>query len=174
MDKEHSVFKLAMKPGLYAGLVSAAISIIIWATVADLDLRNKISYLTMLIVAYLFYKFTVDYRENTMNGELSYGESFKFQLSMSVIYAIVNSIYSYVLFTFLDPNMVEQIKEVAAQQMYNNNMTDEQVEAALQMQSLFMTPTIMTVSAIFATFFMGLIIALVVSIFTKKEKKIFE
>ena len=93
---------------------------------------------------------------------------------MSVIYAAINSIYSYILFTFLDPNMIEQIKEVAAQQMYDNNMSDEQVEAALQIQSLFMTPTFMTVSAIFITFLMGLIIALIISIFTKKEKKIFE
>jgi len=174
MDKEHSVFKLAMKPGLYVGLISVAVSIVIWATVADLELRNKVSYVTTFIIAFFFYKFTIDYRENTMNGELSYGEGFKFQLSMSVIYAAINSIYSYILFTFLDPNMIEQIKEVAAQQMYDNNMSDEQVEAALQIQSLFMTPTFMTVSAIFITFLMGLIIALIISIFTKKEKKIFE
>ncbi|OYT11100.1 MAG: hypothetical protein B6I18_05625 [Bacteroidetes bacterium 4572_112] len=174
MDKEHSVFKLAMKPGLYAGLISVAVSIVLWATIADLDIRSKLGYLTLLIIAFLFYKFTIDYRENTMNGELSYGEGFKFQLSMSVVYAAINSIYSYILFTILDPNMIEQIKEMAAQQMYDNNMSDEQVEAALQIQSLFMTPTFMTVSTLFGTFIMGLVLALIISIFTKKEKKIFE
>jgi len=174
MDKEHSVFKLAMKPGLYAGLISVAVSIVLWATIADMDVRSKLGYLTLLIIAFLFYKFTIDYREDTMNGELSYGEGFKFQLSMSVIYAAINSIYSYILFTILDPNMVEQIKEMAAQKMYDNNMSDEQVEAALQIQSLFMTPTFMTVSTLFGTFIMGLVLALIISIFTKKEKKIFE
>ena len=73
MDKEHSVFKLAMKPGLYAGLISVAVSIVLWATIADMDVRSKLGYLTLLIIAFLFYKFTIDYREDTMNGELSYG-----------------------------------------------------------------------------------------------------
>jgi len=174
MDNEQSTFKLALKPGLYVGLISVGISLIMWATIADMDMRQKLGYVVLLISAFLFYKFTVDYRQNSMNGELSYGGSFKFQLSMSVIYAVINSIYTYVLFVILDPNMIEQIKEVAAQQMYDNNMSEEQVEAAIQMQSLFMTPTFMTITALIATFFTGLVIALIVSIFTKKEKKIFE
>jgi len=174
MDKENSTFKLAMKPGLIIGLVSAAMSIILWATISDLKLRGNVGYGALLIVAFLFYKFTVDYRENEMNGSLSYGEGFKFQISMSVIFAFINSIYSYILYNFLDPGMVEQIREVAAQQMYDNNMTDEQVEAALQIQSMFMTPTFMVISGLIASFFMGLLIALIISIFTKKEISTFE
>ena len=174
MDKEKSIFKLAMKPGLIIGLVSAGMSIILWATISDLKLRGTVGYGALLIVAYLFYRFTVDHREDNMNGSLTYGQGFKFQISMSVFFAIINSIYSYILYNFLDPGMVNQIKEVAAQQMYNNNMTDEQVEAALQIQSMFMTPTFMTISGLFASFFMGLFIALVISFFTKKEKSIFE
>ena len=174
MEDDKSTFKLAIKPGLYIGLISAALSLILWATVADMQLRSKLGYGVMLIVAFLFYKFTVSYREENMGGELTYGESFKFQLSMTVLYTAITSVYAYLLFTVLDPGMIENIKEIAAEEMYKQNLSDEQIEAAIEVQSMFMNSEFMTLSTIFMTFFTGLLLALIVSIFTKKEITTFE
>ena len=174
MEDDQSTFKLALKPGVYIGLISAALSLVLWATVADLQLRSRLGYGVMLIVAFLFYKFTISYRENSMDGELTYGESFKFQLSMTVLYTAITSVYAYLLFTVLDPGMIENIKEMAAEELYKQNLADEQIEAAIEMQSMFMNSGFMTMSTIFMTFFAGLLLALIVSIFTKKEITTFD
>ncbi len=174
MDKDHSTFKLAIQPGLYIGLVSVALSLILWATIPDLQLRSKLGYIVLAIVAFMFYRYTISYREVNMGGEITYGESFKFQISMTVVYSAISTIYAYLLFTVLDPSMIENIREMAAEELYKQNMAEEQIEAAIEMQSMFMTPEFMTVSTVFATFFTGLLLALIVSFFTKKEVTTFE
>jgi len=150
------------------------LSLVLWAIIPDLQLRNKLGYIVLAIVGFMFYMYTVKYRENVMGGEITYGESFKFQLSMTVIYSIISTIYAYLLFAVLDPGMIENIKEMAAEELYKQNMAEEQIEAAIEMQAMFMTPEFMTVSTVFATFFTGLLLALIVSFFTKKEITTFE
>ncbi|MCK5845872.1 MAG: DUF4199 domain-containing protein [Bacteroidales bacterium] len=174
MDKDHSTFKLAMRPGLYIGLISVALSLVLWATISDLQLRSKLGYIVLAIVAFMFYKFTVSYRETNMGGEITYGESFKFQTSMTVVYSLISAIYSYLLFAVLDPGMVENIREMAAEEMYKQNMAEEQIEAAIEMQAMFMTPEFMTISTVFVTFLTGVLLALIVSFFTKKEITTFD
>ena len=174
MKEEQGTFKLAMMPGLIVGIVSVGMSLVLWATVSDIKIQQYLGYLTWFVLAILYYKYTINFREEHRNGHLSYGQSLGFQVSMSVVLSLVNSIYSYLLFAVLDPNLIEKAKEIAAENLYAQNMPEDQIEVAMKYQEMFMTPAAMTFFAIFGTFLFGFIISLIVSFFTKKEANLFD
>jgi len=174
MEESKSTFNLAMKPALLTGGVSVLISLLLWALVDDMQTQQKFSYFTWLILAFMYFYFTKNYRENELDGNLSYGQGFKFMFVMSLIISIITALYSYVLFAYLDPSLIEAMKEQAAEQMYQQNLSDEQVEAALEMQSAWLTPGMMVFYSIFGSLFFGSILALIIALFTKKEVVTFE
>lgn len=174
MENSKSTFKLAMNPGLITGGVSIIISLLLWALIDNLETQQQIGYFTWLIIAFMYYYYTKNYRENEMGGNLTYGQGFKFMFLMSIFVMVLSVIYSYVLFTYLDPGMIDTIKEQAAEKMYQQNLTDEQVEAALEMQSMWMTPGAMASFAVFGSLFFGTVLSLIIALFTKKEVVTFE
>jgi len=174
MDESKSTFNLAMKPGLITAGVSVLISLLLWALVDDMQSQQKYGYLTWLIMGVMYFYFTKNYRENELDGNLSFGQGFKFMFVMSIVISIINAIYTYALFTYLDPSLIEMIKEKAAEQVYQQNISDEQAEAAIEMQSAWMTSGMMAFYAIFGGLFFGTIMSLIIALFTKKEVVTFE
>ena len=66
-------------------------------------------------------------------GFLSVSESLKTGLAISLIAAIIGTIYNYVFMTFIEPDFVSQSIEIAREQMLSQNpdMTQEQMDMAM-------------------------------------------
>ena len=175
MENQESTFKMALKPGLIIGGISIAVALVLWATVSDIETRQKFGYVTWLIVAFLYHFYTKTYRENSLNGAITYGKAFTFMFYITIITSLLSIIYAYALFTVLDPGMVDVIKDQAAEKMYQNpGLTDDQIEKAIEMQSMWINPAVMTISAFLGSMFFGTVLSLVVAIFVKKDVQIIE
>jgi uncharacterized membrane protein SpoIIM required for sporulation len=122
----------------------------------------------------MYFYYTKNYRENELDGNLTFGQGFKFMFVMSLVVSIISSLYTYVLFVYLDPNTIEMIKEQAAEQLYQSNMTEEQIESAIEMQAAWMTPGMMVFFSVFGSLSYGTILSLIIALFTKKEVVTFE
>jgi len=174
MDESKSTFSLATKPGFIISGVSIILSLLLWALVDDITTQQQIGYFTWLIIAFLYYYFAKNYRENELAGNMPYGKAFKFMFLIGLIVSAFTALYTYVLFAYLDPGMIEAIKEQAAEKLYEQNLSDEQVEQAIEMQSAFMSAGIMTISTFFASVFFNTVLSLIIAIFVKKEVVTFE
>ncbi len=175
MENQESTFKLALKPGLIISGVSVAISLVLWATVSDLNLQKKIGYVTWLIVAFLYHYFTKLHRENNLGGAITYGSAFTFMFFMTIVTSIITMIYSYALFSYIDPSMVDTIRDQAAEKLYQqNNLTGDQIDKAIEMQNMWITPLVMAIFSFFGSIFFGTLLSLVVAIFVKKDEQIIE
>ena len=175
MENQDNTFKMALKPGLIIGGISIAISLILWATISDIGFRDKFGYVTWLLIAFLYHYYTKSYRENSLNGAITYGKAFTYMFYITIVTSLLSIVYAYALFTVLDPGMIDVIKEQAAEKMYQNpGLTEEQIEQAIEMQSMWVNPAVMTITAFFGSLFFGTILSLVVAIFVKKDVQIIE
>lgn len=174
MEERDSVFKVAAVPGLIISLIYVGLSLVLWTIISDIKLQGQLAYVIWLVIAFLFFFYTKNYRDNNLNGNITYGESFKFIFVMSLVLSVFAALYSYILIGYLDPSITEKSLEAAAEALYAQNLDEDQIEAGLKMQSIFMTPGILSVFAFGWTIFVGLVFSLIISIFTKKEINSFE
>ncbi len=174
MEERESVFKLALVPGLIVGLINVGLMIVIWAIVSDMENQQYLGLFSWFVVGVLYFFYTKNYRENNLGGSITYGESFKFMMFMSMVVAVFSSIYTYVLMAYLDPDIINRTLELTADKLYSMNMPEETIEMQLEMQKKFVTPGISALSNLPTMFIVGLIISLIISIFTIKEVNTFE
>ena len=74
------------------------------------------------------------------------------------------------LYDFIDPSLQEQARVAAQEQLFKQgNLSEEQIDTSIEMMSKFQKPWIMAVTGVFGNTFIGLIIALITAIFTKKN-----
>ncbi len=84
--------------------------------------------------------------------------------------SVISSLFSFVFLKFLDPSYMERIIDITRERMEENpNMTEEQVEQAMESTMAFLTPEAVTLFGIIGTLVVGLIICLIISAIMKKD-----
>ncbi|RLD60917.1 MAG: hypothetical protein DRI95_14865 [Bacteroidetes bacterium] len=167
MENKPNVWKNALNWGLIVGIVLIIYSILMYFL--DLSLEKWVSWVSyVLLIGGIVYS-TIQYRDTVLGGSITYTQALGFGVIVSLYAAVLSGIYSYVFFTFIDPDFIEKIVEMTQQQMLDQGLTEDQVEQAMEMQKGFMKPWIMVLISIPALTFMGFIFSLITSIFLKKE-----
>ena len=167
MENKPNVWKNALNWGLIVGIVLIIYSILMYFL--DLSLEKWVSWVSyILLIGGIVYS-TIQYRDNVLGGSITYVQALGFGVLISLFAAVLSGIYSYVFFTFIDPDFIDKIVEMTQQQMLDQGLSEDQVEQAMEMQKGFMKPWVMVLISIPALTFMGFIFSLITSIFLKKE-----
>jgi len=166
--EEKSTFGLALKPGLIISGAVIAYSLVVWSVTDNVDQMKYLSWVNYIILAIGYYIFTKNYRDDYKNGALTFGEGFVFMLFISVVYSVIQSLYTYIFMTFIDPDMVTQMVEKVEESLYNNNLPEEQIEQSMKMMSFMFKPWLISLMAVFGTMLWGTFLSLIMAFFTKK------
>jgi hypothetical protein len=153
--------------GLIAGVVSIAFFLILSVSGVNIA-TSPLRYLGYCITAVLIFLAHQYYKQNS-NGFMSYGQGISIAMWMGVISAVISSIFTYVYVKFIDSGFIDMMKETQMQEMEKNGMSEEQIEQAMKIASMFMTPEAMLGFGLVFGFLGTLIIALLVTIFTQKK-----
>ena len=163
--------KFAMNYGAVLGLCLVAFAIIMWSVGAD-DKQSVIPALlnngiTIGFIAYAI----IQYRDINNNGFISYAESLKLGTSVAFFSSIILAFYQFIHISYLDPNALSEIMKITEQAMLESNpeISDEDLDMALEMTSKFMQPHWMMIMGMLGGTFMGFLYSLIISIFVKKE-----
>lgn len=167
---------LALRNGLIAALVLIAFSLIMQMTgLVDpanqqrMGAGNLISTLLSLLVMGGAAMMAVrHYRDNDLGGWISFGGCFKLSMAIFLIIAAVTAIWTFIYMGLINPDILEMIREQAYEQAADQ-AGGELPEEAERMMGLFVSPWFMAISSFIATLFLGLLIALFVGLFMKKE-----
>ena len=103
-------------------------------------------------------------------GYLSFGEGFKAGFLYAIFSGIVLTIFTYLYFTVLSPEMIDKILASAQAQMEAKNMSQEQIEQGMSFTRKIVNPIVLTISAAFSSVVMGAIIALIGAAIFKKDR----
>jgi len=113
-------------------------------------------------------------RDHYQNGQITYGKALGSGVLISLFMSILVAFFIFMFFKFLAPDELEKIYTQAEENMYNQGLSEEQIETAMQMTRKFTTPITMALGTIFSYTFLGFIFSLITSSFIKKNAESYE
>ena len=164
--------KYAATYGLILGVFSILISVIDYAFgFYGQNTLIKVSGVVVTICAIVY--FTVKYRNEQCEGYLSYGQSVGFGILLCLFAAVVSAVFTLLLITVIEPEYMTKVHEIAEQQLIEKGISGQQLDTVMEFTRKFSGPGMIVISSILSALFFGLIICLITSIFTKREKPVF-
>jgi len=168
-EKPKSVAMNGITYGIITGVIIILFSLILY--LFDQNLNTALTWIAYLFLVGGMIWGTLDYRKKVLNGYMSYGKAFSTSFMIVLFAAILVGIYSYLFYQVIAPDAVQDIIDMSRQQALerNPNMSDEELERAMEMGAFFMTPIWMAIYGMIGQIIIGSIIALITSLFLKKE-----
>jgi len=166
-NQKISPWKANFNWGLILGFTLILYSALLYFT--NQSLNKNLGYISLVIYILFIYMGIKSYRNNYLNGFISYGQAVSSGVLISLYSAVLTAAFTYILYSVIDPGLIQKMLDMSEQQMLDKGLSDEQVKMALKVTGKFMKPLFMTISALFSGVFFGLIVSLIEAIFLKKE-----
>ncbi len=170
---KNQMLKPAMNYGLVFGAILVAFSVLTWAL--NMMLESYISYINYLLMIVCLYFLGRKYRDEHAGGFITYGKAFKFSALTLLFTSFILGFYTFIFYKFIEPGMINVILEKSREAMLekSSDLTEEQIDMAIEMQKKFMTPLMMFFGSMIGIYFFGIIFSLITSIFVKKKDDTF-
>lgn len=166
-EKTTSIWKSTFLSGIYLAIVLILLSVIFY--VMGNPFSKTAQYLTYPVMIAGIIWGQLSYKK-ALGGTMTYGQALGAGVLTMVFASLISSVYTYVLYQFIDPSLQEQLRLFTEEQIIQQgNVSEDQMEMAVNLATKFQKPIIMFAMGIFGGPFMGLIISLITSIFTKKN-----
>ncbi|AFD06049.1 DUF4199 domain-containing protein [Solitalea canadensis] len=172
LQPQVSPFKTALTYGLYMGLGLMAFSLIMYMLAIPLD--SKLHYVQYLIYFVVIWFGIKHHRDQDLGGYISYGRGLGCGTLIAGVAGIIMGIYTFILFKYIDPDLVNQIFAAQEKQMLDSGQSQEQVDKMINMSKGFMQPWMMGLIVVPTVIFSGFILSLIVSAVHKKEQPMFD
>ncbi len=108
------------------------------------------------------------YRDEIFQGKITYGKAFKMGLVISINAAILYGIFAYILCRFIDPNILQETINASELILKNMNYSEANIEYIMQMYRKI-TPSIYAISQCFSFIGLGLLLSLIVALFSRNN-----
>ncbi len=167
-NKNTSIWYNGLVWGAILGFIGIIYAVILY--MLDQNLNQNLGYLGMVITIVILILGVRSYRDNIMGGILPFSPAFKFGFVVVVVSTVINLIYSYILWTVIDPGIIGKMKDMQMEKMLEQGISEEALDQAMAISGKFMTPLIMTIMALFFGILIGTIIALIVAAIFKKNE----
>jgi ABC-type phosphate/phosphonate transport system permease subunit len=138
----------------------------------DVEYDSGLRYISFIFLAVIIFWGMTTHKNNNLGGFMSYGQAFVVGFFIVLISTVISSVYSYFYFVVIDPGIAEEVLINTEEQMLEQNpsMSDEQLDQALSMTEMFVSPVAMTLMGLIMGTFFGTILSLIIAIFAKKDK----
>lgn len=170
---ENTLLRSTMTMGLITGLALIIYTVLLYATNNLLKQNFLLSILNYIILITGIVVGTRAYRDQVLGGYISYSKALGYGVLLCVFTGIVFGIFTYLLYEVIDPGLMERNMQIIQEEMLNQGVSADQVEAMTEMQARFRTPFMMLIGSIFSYSLLGLIFSLITSAFLKKDKPMF-
>ncbi|MCX6333132.1 MAG: DUF4199 domain-containing protein [Bacteroidia bacterium] len=167
MEKTVNVWKANLVSGLILGLIGVVYSLVMWFL--DLTFNKNIGYIFMLAEVVILFFLVKSYRDNYMHGMISYGQALGAGVIIFLYATIITSIFSVILYSVIDPELMNKGLAFNEEMYQKRGMTQEQIDMATKVAAKMMKPVISVPIGLVVSMFFGLIISLIVAAFVRKE-----
>lgn len=168
MEEKVNPWKANLTNGMIMGLAGVIFTLIIW--ILDLTFNKTVPYIFLVVSLFMLYYFIKSYRENYLHGRITYGQSVGAGVIIFLYYSIIMAVFTYLLYTVIDPDLTgRMIAFVEEQIRATGRIPEDSIETTMRIQKKFLQPEITAPLSLLTNMFYGVILSLIVSIFTKKE-----
>lgn len=173
MEEKVTVSQIGLRYGIIIGLVFIVYGLILEFLNLDIEMTqnlNYISYIFLIIGLVLAHN---AYKEGG-DGYMSIGQGLKIGMLISLVGGVLSGMFSYIYIKFIDDSMLTKIKDLQIEKMEEQGMDDAQIEQTMAIAGKFTSAEMIPVWAILGMLFIGFILSLIVSLFTKKANPTLE
>jgi hypothetical protein len=167
MEQKRSIWKETLNYGIILGLINVGLSVLTY--MFDLTFKTWILWPSLLISIFVLFFLLRSYRDHYNNGYISFGRSVGAGVIISIYAAVITAIYIYVLYSFIDPGLIEKSLAVAEDRLVSKGVPDAAIDKAMEIQAKMMKPWFTALMGIINSVFSGLILSLIVSLFIMKK-----
>ncbi len=169
-SEKKSSSKISLHYGIILGIVSVLISVVVYALGMHYDQDWKmgsIGIIAMIAVIFIGIKKFKEFND----GYLTVGQALKTGIGIALIGGIISVIYSYIFMTFIEPDFMVNTMEKAQETMIEKypQLSDEQIEAQIEMMNKFSGPAITSAFTLIGSLFFGFIISLISGFILKND-----
>lgn len=165
--QEPSTLKYALNAGALLGIVLMIVALIqSLLAMYDSKIFQFISY--AVLIAGLLYAIK-SYRDNELGGYITYGNIVGLGTLTALFAGIISGFIFYLYLKFVDDSMIAFIYSKAEQDMYDKNLSDEQIATSMEYMKSFTSAGMIALMSVLGNTFFGLVISLIAGIFLKKE-----
>ncbi|RSK48719.1 DUF4199 domain-containing protein [Hymenobacter rigui] len=162
---------VGIRYGLIIGVVSAILSVIQLSLFEDPETPFRwVGAIVAIVGIVLAHK---KFKELN-HGFMSYGQGLGIGTIVSAVGGLVSSVFSYLYMTFINPEYMTRVMELQRAKMEAKGLDDAQIDQALGMAQKFSGGPMIIVFGLIGAVFMGFIISLIISAFTKNTRPEFE
>ncbi len=168
MDAKNSSRKLfILNSGAILAVPLTVFQLIIYIT-KNFDTQGW-GWLLWLIYASFIYFFMVRYRDQHLEGLISYGKGVGFGVVISVYAGIIVGFFTFLLLAFIYPELQNILMANAEETFLSSGLSEAYLEKLDDVIHWSASPWTHFFSSIFGGAFYGLIVALIVSAFVKRK-----
>ncbi len=161
------LLKNSMNFGALCGLSVIFVSLLMYLLGVKSNFLNTVLLFGVLII--FIFVGTKYYRDQHLGGIISYGRSVGSGVLISLFMAIIVAFYVYTFLKFMAPDELTKIYEQQEEELYNQGLSEEQIDMALQMAKKYTTPLTIAIGTIFNYTLWGTIFSLIIAAFLKKS-----
>ena len=173
LSGDASVWPTAIKYGIIGAVANAVLTMLFYNVgLMELDDSGQAgSFIptivtTLLGIAVLFLGLKT-YRDTENGGRLTVGRGALWSLAYGLIGGLVAAVFTYLFFTFLAPEFIENMAALQEAALEDSGASAEQIEQTQGMMGMFMSPGFFAITSVFSTVITSLIIGSIISIFIK-------
>jgi hypothetical protein len=168
MEPKVNPWKANLTNGLIMGLAGVVFTLLTYF--ANLTFNKSVGYIFILITVFLLFYLIKVYRNNYLHGYITYGQSVGAGVIIFLYYSIISAVFTYILYTVIDTGLTDKLLAYIEEQMRNQGRVPEgSLDTVMAFQKKIMKPEVLAITSIITNMFFGTVVALIVSIFTKKE-----
>ena len=108
-------------------------------------------------------------REEAKDKSLSYGKGVSTGFLITLYASLISTVYGFIHFKYINPNFVDYQIDAAREKWAQAGLSDAQMETAEKGMRLFMSPVLMSITGFLMSLLLGLVIALILSAFLKRQ-----
>lgn len=162
-----------LKPALIYGAIVGFVGILLSVILYFLNLTTEtwVQWLNLLVTLAVMVYCLVAYRNEYLGGFASFGQIYLMALAIGVISTILGAAFAYVLYTVIDPELIDKIRLMAEERVLNNPRIPEGMHEDIleRMEGRFAPARMVRTALIWGTA-MYAIIGLILAAFIKKSK----
>lgn len=170
MENQANSKSIILNFGLYYGIGLVLLSVIMYAMGMHLE-GGAISPIVMGLVIIATIVLGIKKFKLNNNGFLSFGQAIKIGVGIAVVGTLLSIVYQQIFINFIEPDFMEQVSLKLQQTWVDAGLSEEQIEAQLEMQKKMSGPVISSALGLLFYAFIGFVISAIAGAIMKKTEE---
>ncbi|MBL4642243.1 MAG: DUF4199 domain-containing protein [Flavobacteriaceae bacterium] len=167
MENQVSSKSIILNYGVYLGVISVIMSLIVYATGNHLQPHWAVNLISVLVMI-TFIALGMGKFKSSNGGYMSWGKAVKNGMGIVLISMLITILYLFLFINYIEPEFKTQTLEIAQQTWIDSNMTSEQVETTRKIADEYFSLSLYG-SIIIMSLFFGFVISAITGAIMKRS-----